>query len=126
LNAQDRAAAPPAYWFSEADAWNVKLERASMDWKAAASVEESLARWKEELGDDVFMYQEQETAEDADGNRYETRPFIFGILPKSTLPLLREALRKGTTLQCDATFGACKRAPGARARARAACAARAC
>lgn len=105
LNAppQDHGCAPAAYWFSEADAWNVKCDYAVAEWKLDDDVVVSMRRWAGELDGEVFINQMQETATDDKGVRSETRPFIFGLCPKRTLAKLRELLHNGALL-CDATF----------------------
>ncbi len=105
---QEHTCAPSDYWFSESDAWNIKSEFACLEWKLHPNVLDSLDLWAQELTRDgeVFINQSQQTGTDATGKLVETRPFIFGLCPKSTLALMRELLADGTLI-CDATFCAC-------------------
>ena len=108
LSPQNREAAPPDYWLSEEDCWNIKADANTASWKLDANPVTSLRRYAALHASEVFLYQEQETKELLCGKRVETKPFIFALCPAETRGVLEARLHGGTVF-CDATFGALAR-----------------
>ena len=101
---QEPNAAPPDYWLSEEDVHNIKAEWNSHKWKLDPNPTLSLQMWRHEHTDEVIYFQAQQT-ELRGGERVETVPFIFILVPRKTLDLARKCLRARPVLLCDATFG---------------------
>ena len=106
---QDRRSAPPDYWLSEEDCWNIKGDVDSLKWKFDDDPVKSLRHHANMYDAEVFVLQEQKTELLSDGTRVETVPFIFAICPTATLGIVRERLHGGC-VSLDASFGAPVRA----------------